>query len=435
MKSTEGREIKASCPPLFSWVTVRAVQNPMLGFAYIDREAGPSVKGTPLQGQATLEDAKRAVESPLVTVRMGSFPFTVLTGDEIASLCLPSAPPWYLEFFDDGTYGLFENLAGPSYRSSLPAYLKVTPTGASTVRAIPVGGVPLLDDVKKPTFTGRVLRLLGKTPDTGSEADTPRRQPHPVPRETLAEITERGRLIAQLDRIAAWGTDAVNAISPDTRLLGYYIPYRHDDRWCIAFGRMAEDGTAFRTAYEAVGSGPYGWPFDVAVCDPPREDRGWLCSAANAITLSLRQPVFSSAVEAYNCVVVPESDGSNSVYWYPGSRTPGIALLGADFRVAVSTTGEATVETYHNTLLRSEPGGDILAHTHVLVQHPVPIDVAYVLMRRPPGTSLIICEHWSYFVDRDGTIVALDLDRNAAIDGQLVEVIEDAIRSAKEAAI
>jgi len=198
---------------------------------------------------------------------------------------------------------------------------------------------------------------------------------------------------------------------------------------------MAEDGAAFLTAYEAVGTGPYGWPFDVHVYDPPREDRGWLCNAGNAITISLEQPVFSSAVDAYNCVVVPESDGSNSVYRYPGSRTPRVILLGADFRVTVSTTGEAMVEPYHKTLLRSEPGGAILAHTHLLVQRPVPLDVSYVLTGRPPNPSLIICEHWSYFVDCDGMLMALDLDRHAAIDGKLIAMIGTAVKNAKRQAI
>ncbi|MGH7726342.1 MAG: hypothetical protein ACREOU_13020 [Candidatus Eiseniibacteriota bacterium] len=433
--STLARENKAEYPPLFCWVTVQAVQNPILGFSYIDQQAGPSVKGTPLQGEPTLEDAKRAVESPVVTVRMGTFPSSPLTADQIKSLCLPSPPPWYLEFFDDGTLALFTESGartGLIRSPSLPWYLKVKRTGVPAIQVVSIEGERQPDDTKRSTLTAGVLRFLRKAPHVGVPRERLLRQSSPMPRESLDEVTARGRLIAQLDRIAAWGTDAVNAIGPDTRLLGYYIPHRQRDRWCVAFGRMSEDGAAFMTAYEALGNGPYGWPFDVHVHDPVREDRGWLKSAGQAIAVSLKQPVFSSAVDAYNCVVVPEFDGSNSVYWYPASRTPGITLLGADFRVAVSRAGEAAVEPYHKTLLRSAPGGAIVAHTHLLVQAPVPLDVSYVLMKRPPSPSLIICEFWSYFVARDGTLITLDLDREASIDDKLIEMIETAVTNAKQ---
>ena len=115
-------------------------------------------------------------------------------------------------------------------------------------------------------------------------------------RTELTQVSARGRLIAQLDQVAAWGTDALDAIEPDKTVMRFYIAYYRGDQWRVAFGRISEDGSAFLTAYEAVATSRFGWPFDVMAFTPPREDTSWLREAGTAIAVSLKQPIFSSGV-------------------------------------------------------------------------------------------------------------------------------------------
>ena len=60
----------------------------------------------------------------------------------------------------------------------------------------------------------------------------------PASKAELAEITERGRQLAEYD-IAAWhATDAVLAMKPAEGSIARYIAMKTDSGWAVAFGRF-----------------------------------------------------------------------------------------------------------------------------------------------------------------------------------------------------
>ncbi len=430
MESPELR--RADLPPLYSWVWVRRTpaSTPVLGFFYVDRTAGPSIKGRPVRDETDPVQISRVLEEPIVTFRLPGFAYEVIGNDRAGALGLPDFPEWYLRHYDDGRAALFAPDTRPAGKP-LPdgQYLEATAvSGSLEVRVcgpvIGSSGVPVRPAsswdwlLRRPRKLDKPPRGLGPDPMTL----------HPLDTEALAATAARGRLIAQLDRVSADATDAINALHPDPALLGYYIARQCGRIWRVAFGRLSDDQSIFLTAFEAVSTSLFGWPFDILAFTPPREDRGSLRDGARAIAVSLQQPIFLSAVDHYNYVVIREADQGNSVYWYPGSKVQGVELIGADSRVGVAPDGSVTVQPYHKSLLQSPLGGAILAHTHLLIPEPVPLDVAYSLMRRPPEPMVVVSQHWSFFISRGGSIVPVHLDATIAIRDSLLAAFEEAIR-------
>jgi hypothetical protein len=227
------------------------------------------------------------------------------------------------------------------------------------------------------------------------------------------DISTRGRLIAQMDRVSWVATDVVFALKPKRDLLGLYVTHLENDQWRVPFGRLSSDETVFLTAYEAIGSTPEGPPFEVKVHDPPHEDRDRLLALSRSISRSRKVFPFHPQSESYIYAAVPEEDGSISVFWYPGTTNPNIEVLGADGVVTVNASGETNVIRYHKSLMvhprnRSD---SMESHTHLLIEHPVPMDVAYVLMRRPPSRSMIMSEEGMYLIHTDGSIVKIPVTR------------------------
>lgn len=86
-----------------SWVSVVLGADTFLLYAYTDRSAGPSAKGTKLAGsQPTHDDARRAVERPDATLRLAGMNPTPLSSEWIAYLQLPAEPGWMLHVGDSG---------------------------------------------------------------------------------------------------------------------------------------------------------------------------------------------------------------------------------------------------------------------------------------------------------------------------------------------
>jgi hypothetical protein len=225
----------------------------------------------------------------------------------------------------------------------------------------------------------------------------------------LPEVTTIGIQIAKLDRAAWRGTDALNAINPDPDRMQFFIPYQDGDVWRVAFGRLADDASHFLTAYEAYGDITKSDPFKVEQFEEPRQDQGWLLQACLAIKASQKVFPFHPMSKRYNQVVLREEDGGASVYWYPGTTNPNIKVFGADGVVHVRGEKDVEVVRYHKNLMQQprSSGDSILTHTHMLIQKPVPLDVAYVLMSVPPEPSIILCEKQTYVIWKDGSIVAL----------------------------
>lgn len=223
------------------------------------------------------------------------------------------------------------------------------------------------------------------------------------------EVTAIGIRIAKLDFTAWFGTDAVYRIHPDRDRMQYYVAYQDQETWKVAFGRIADDDACFLTAYEASGDITQTKPFKVQGFQEPRRDTGWLLQASLAIRDSQKVFPFHPAAETYNCVVLAEDDGTASVYWYPGTTNPDIRVLGADGVVHVRGQHDIKIVQYHKNLMQQprKASDSMAAHTHFLIQQPVPLDVAYVMMGRPPEPSFVICEKQTYLIWKDGAIVAL----------------------------
>lgn len=421
--------VRSPFPPLYSWVRVRRTPTgvPIVGFVYRDPDKGPSVKGHAVRDESDARQIALAAEQPNATIVLPGLEWEPIAADRARKIGLPDLPGWFLRSFDDGTAHLFADAADPTaHWLADQSYLKVARTPGSL-------GVEIVSAAAKGETGGYSPAAIWKRLRGRSESPAPSAAQGdsseaggklPPALASLQATAARGRLIARLDRLSVWATDALNALAPQRSRPESYLAYRGESAWCVAFGELAADGSAFQTRYEAVSTGPCGWPFDIHVFDPPRDDTGWLREAARALALSRKEPVFSSDADAYNYVVIPESAGGNSVYWYPATTTPGVELIGADCRVLVASDGTITLERYHQSLLRSEPGEPFLAHTHVLIPDPVPLDVATVLLRRPQAPSLIISRDWTFLLTRQGTIVPIDLAKDIEVDAGLVGYLE-----------
>ena len=87
--------------PNGKWVRVSVRNSTILGFAYVDRDAGPSIKGRAVRDPITPDQVTRVLNEPNATVRPAGFaiPMVVLTDEETRALGLPSPPDWYVRFY------------------------------------------------------------------------------------------------------------------------------------------------------------------------------------------------------------------------------------------------------------------------------------------------------------------------------------------------
>ena len=90
--------------PQHKWVRVRVGHGTILGFAYVDPIAGPSIKGRMIRKVSTPDQVRRAVDEPNSTIRVvPQLVLDVLEEDEVRDLELPQIPAWYSAvFLEDG---------------------------------------------------------------------------------------------------------------------------------------------------------------------------------------------------------------------------------------------------------------------------------------------------------------------------------------------
>ncbi len=148
---------------------------------------------------------------------------------------------------------------------------------------------------------------------------------------------------------------------------------------------------------------------------PPSKEEGWLTWAATAFRSAASVFVFHQDAEAYNHVVVAESDGSFSVYLFPATSRKNVRVRGADGVVQVGTDGQATVQRYHRKYFAQEltkTTADVAAAAHNLprVSAPNPLDVFYAIHFSSPE-EYIIGRTWSFVIDGEGTIQSLGSTR------------------------
>ncbi len=232
----------------------------------------------------------------------------------------------------------------------------------------------------------------------------------PLSKEQLAEISARGRMLAEYDEAAEHATDAVMATHPkqdkDTRSLCR----KADASWTCVFGRLAAD--KFLIDYEAL-QGASEKEFQVKHHEPPVEDAGFFFAAVKAMMTAGNDFQKTAEKRPYNPTVLPAASGQFYVYMVPAQTKKGVYPLGGDARYLVSTDGSTIVEKrqLHKSILETTqqaPAGARIAagtHNHVLSNVPEDTDVFFVLTRRPLMPEYVgVGNHRVYVVEKDGTI-------------------------------
>lgn len=233
----------------------------------------------------------------------------------------------------------------------------------------------------------------------------------PPSKTELAQITERGRQLAQYDTAAWHASDAVIATKPDQNLVRRYIAKKEGNVWTVMFGRLNEKADKFLIAYEAT-QGATAKEFTVKKHTPVKEDSGFYLVAAKAIEIALG--AFTGEERPYNLAVLPAASNQVYVYVVPAQTQPGIFPLGGDARYLVSADGTKVVEKrqLHKAIIEfSVPSGEneLRAgyHTAILDDIPEDTDVFHVLARRPSVPEYIRTKQFVFRVETDGAITYL----------------------------
>lgn len=230
----------------------------------------------------------------------------------------------------------------------------------------------------------------------------------PPTKAELAQITERGRHLAEYDVAAWYASDAVVAMKPAEGSVARYIAKKNGASWIVAFGRFNEKRDKFLIAYEA-SQGQNPKEFSVKKFETPKEDTGFFLASAKAIETSLSD--FKGAAWPYNVAVLPA--GSNQIYVYlvPAQTKQGIYPLGGDTRYLVSQDGSKIVEKrqLHISIIEFATPSELQRveagyHTAVLDDIPEDTDVLHVISRKPSVPEWVATKQYVFRIEPDGTI-------------------------------
>jgi hypothetical protein len=232
----------------------------------------------------------------------------------------------------------------------------------------------------------------------------------PLPPEQLAEISARGKMLAEYDQAAGYASDAVMATHPQQKSGSRFVCRKTDAVWTCIFGRLASDKLLID--YEAA-QGATLHDFQVKHHDPPAEDTGFYFAAVKAMMVAGKDFQMTAEKRPYNPSVLPAPSGQFYVYIVPAQTTKGVFPLGGDARYVVTEDGNTVVEKrqLHKTILETTAhvpeGGKLAAgfHSHVLSDVPEDTDVLYVLSRKPLVPEMIATgKKQMYKVETDGTV-------------------------------
>jgi hypothetical protein len=231
----------------------------------------------------------------------------------------------------------------------------------------------------------------------------------PLSKEQLAEISARGRMLAEYDEAAGRATDTVMATHPKQENDTRFVCRKADATWTCVFARLSADKLLID--YEAV-QGASGKEFQVKHHEPPLEDTGFFFAAVKAMMTAGNDFQKTAEKRQYNPTVLPAASGQFYVYMVPAQTKKGVYPLGGDARYLVSTDGSTIVEKrqLHKSILETNqqvPAGTKFAggsHIHVITEAPEDTDVFYVLTRRPLTPESVGAGKHVYFIETDGTI-------------------------------
>lgn len=229
--------------------------------------------------------------------------------------------------------------------------------------------------------------------------------------DSLAAVTERGRALAEYDRVAWLGGDAMTSLSLPPDEIRRLIARPVGESWEVAAGTLSERGDTLRVAYLST-PGMQGDQWASTWFDPPRRDTGYFARAARAIESAVAMFV-RPARRPYVATVIPTDDASGwFVYLYPAPTADGRWPLGGDARFRVSADGRVVIESkrLHESIkeysARSSATLGETARTASPANGLMPedTDVFHVLQRRPAMPALMSIGRFRYRIDVDGSI-------------------------------
>lgn len=230
----------------------------------------------------------------------------------------------------------------------------------------------------------------------------------PPSKAELAQITERGKQLAEYDVASWYGSEAVEALRPVEGSVARYIARKNGNTWIVAFGRFNERHDKFLIAYEAI-QGTSAKEFVVKRYETPKEDLGFFLSAARAIETSIAD--FKGAARPYNIAVLPADSNQMYVYVVPAQTKQGVFPLGGDARYLVSQDTSKIIEKrqLHISIIEfASPLADQHVetgfHTAVLDDIPEDTDVFHVLSRQPSVPEWVATKQYVFRIEPDGTI-------------------------------
>lgn len=227
----------------------------------------------------------------------------------------------------------------------------------------------------------------------------------PASKAELAEITERGRQLAEYDVATWYATDAVLAMKPAEGSVARYIAKKTDNKWTVVFGRFNEQRDRFLIVYEA-NQGANPKEFNVKKYDVPKEDAGFYLSAAKAIETALAD--FRGESRPYNVAIFPAKSNQMYVYVVPAQTEQNVYPLGGDARYLISSDGSKIIEKrqLHKAIIEFETTDNTEGGFHVAVLDDIPedSDVFHVLSRKPSIPQWVATSKYVYRIEPDGTI-------------------------------
>lgn len=226
----------------------------------------------------------------------------------------------------------------------------------------------------------------------------------PPSKAQLDGITARGRVLADYDRAAWLGSDAVLSLSPEG--ITHYIAHERGTEWIVSFGKLTADTDSFLVAFEARPVNG-GTRYEARAISPPRVDVDYLARAARAINTSV--DAFESASRPYNSAVLPQPSGEWWVYLYPAPTVNGVWPHGSDVRYRVSRDGRRLLEErrLHKEVIEYGPPPESSksgVHTAVMDDIVEDTDVFLVLARQPPMPELVVSRSFLFTIEIDGRI-------------------------------
>jgi hypothetical protein len=232
----------------------------------------------------------------------------------------------------------------------------------------------------------------------------------PLSPEQLAEISARGRMLAEYDEAAWHATDAVIATHPKQDDNSRFVCRKDSGKWTCIFGRLGADRLLID--YEAV-QGVRPTDFEVKHHEPAAEETGFYFAAVKAMMTAGKDFQRTAEKRPYNPSVLPAVSGQFYVYMVPAQTKKGVYAYGGDARFLISADGSSIVEKrqLHKSILetRTQDAGDKKVaggvHNHVLSDVPEDTDVFYVLTRKPSAPEYIgTPSKLVYVVEKDGRI-------------------------------